>query len=296
MNEQRGEIQLAVDRRLATKADLKVVDSQIFETKNGLSALQDRKNALKLQKLKSDQVLADLKSKAAVVRLSMSEIDTGLLRLEQTLPTEAIRRESEIQANKEILENLRRRHDDLRFVKAPFSGTVIELPIGIGQAIGVGEVVATLSKTPTAGEQEPLRVTAFFPIALGKQVSADDAAFITPTTIQRERYGSILGTVDHVYALPISVEEAVQVVGNREVLRPLFNRGGLLGIHATLRKGEDGEISWTSENSPSPPTAGTTVAIRVVVERRKPISYLLPFMNRAVFGTESKDASEFGGS
>ena len=295
LNEQRSKILNSIERKLATQADLTRLDSQLLEGANGLSALEDRKNSLRVQQLKSDQILADLENREAEINLAISGIETNLLRLEKASTAESMQRVSTIDASQEILENLRQQYDDMRFVKAPFSGTIIELPVGVGQSVRTGEVVATIAKQPTDGEQEPLRVTAFFPISLGKQVGLSDAAFVTPTTVQRERYGSINAEIEEVYSLPISAEEAIHVVGNQEVLRPLLNRGGLLGIHARLLTDSDGELSWSSKNSPPRPTAGTTVAIRVVVERRKPISYVLPFLNRAVFGTENEEAARSQG-
>ena len=295
LNEQRRKILNSIDRQLATKADLTRLDSQLLEGANSLSALEDRKNSLRVQQLKSDQMLADLENKEAEINLVISEIETSLLRLEKASAAETMRRVSDIDANQEILANLRSQYDQMRFVKAPFSGTIIELPVGMGQSVRTGEVVATVAKLPSDGEREPLRVTAFFPISLGKQVSQNDAAFVTPTTVQRERYGSISAEVEEVYSLPMSAEEAIHVVGNREVLRPQLNRGGLLGIHAKLLTNDAGELSWSSNNSPPKPTAGTTVSIRIVVERRRPISYVLPFMNRAVFGTENEETPRLQG-
>ncbi len=295
LKSQRVRLQDSVDRKLATQSELTFLDNEILDATNRLSLLEERRNGLELQKLKTDQTLADLKRRVAELKLADSEIATGLFRLQRTISAELVSREAEIQASTEILENLRLQYDSLRFVRAPRSGIVIELPIAVGQTVSGGEVIATIANKPTTEEEQPLHVISFFPLALGKQVNLADAAFITPTTIQRERFGSIEAEVDLVYSLPVSAGEAIHTIGNQEVLRPFFNHGGLLGIQAKLLTKEDGSLAWTGDNTPPTPTAGTTVAVRIVVERRKPISYLLPFLNRSVFGTETELPNGAGG-
>jgi len=271
LNEERQKKKLLVDRKLATHSELTSLDNRILDSTRQQSALEDRKNALELQRLNNQQILAELETKKMDLALSITETKNKIHRLKLKIAGEVFRRNSDIETGKAVLNDLQNQYNDFRLVKATSSGTVIELPATVGESVRAGEVLGTIAKCPAPGEPNPLRVTAFFPLNLGKQVEIGDEAFVTPTTVQRERYGSILGNVKDVYSLPVSAEEAVHIVGNRQVLKPLLNQGGLLGIHADLNRNADGSLEWSSNNSPP---------------------HVLPFISRTVFGVENVKAAK----
>jgi HlyD family secretion protein len=100
--------------------------------------------------------------------------------------------------------------------------------------------------------------------------------------VQRERFGGVIGKVSGVSPLPVTAEGAVADIGNLEVVKNLIGMtGAAIQITAEL-KTDSNAISgykWSSSKGPnSQITPGTTATVRVTVEQRAPITFLLPFL------------------
>ncbi len=86
-----------------------------------------------------------------------------------------------------------------------------------------------------------------FPNHHGKKILPRSSAFVSPSVAEVHRYGSIRGIVDDVYGYPMSSSEAYRLVGNKEMLTPFLNQGGVLGIHVRLNTAEEDKqkLDWT---------------------------------------------------
>ena len=275
------------DRDLATATDTARATSQVLESTRAVAGLNDQKNNLQLQQLRTEQSILEVERQIEELRLGIQELQTSLTRAENKVAVEQGQREAQLQRQRDTITSLQDRLKRQRFVRSPCEGTLLEVPVAEGQPIRPGQTIATIARQPET-DQEKLQVTAFFPLASGKRIAPGATAFVTPSTVPRERYGSIIATVEDVYDFPISAEEAVRIVGSREVLKPLMNVGGVLGIRATPQPSPQAgaQFEWTSSRQAPQLTAGTSVSLRVVVERRKPISYLLPFLRRSFYGPD----------
>ena len=104
---------------------------------------------------------------------------------------------------------------------------------------------------------------------------------VAPDAVERERYGSILGTVTSVSTFPVTKEGASSLVGNTEVAELLVAQGPAIEVVAQLTR-DDSTFSgyqWSSSQGPALQiTSGTTSLGRVVIEQRAPITYLLPLL------------------
>ena len=106
---------------------------------------------------------------------------------------------------------------------------------------------------------------------------------ITPQTIKRERFGGIVGTVANVSTFPITTESAANIVGNPEVVKGLIadKPEGVIQVFAELKPdaATSSGYQWSSSKGPNLKiTSGTTTTVRVTVEERAPISFVLPIL------------------
>ena len=75
-------------------------------------------------------------------------------------------------------------------------------------------------------------------------------------------------------------------LSNREVAESLLAGGYRIQVFATLERSADGGYEWSSSLGPDQAiSAGTTSTARVAVERRRPITFVLPFL-RELTGTD----------
>lgn len=105
---------------------------------------------------------------------------------------------------------------------------------------------------------------------------------ITPETVKRERFGGIVGTVMNVSSFPITKEAAANVVGNPDVVQGLVSdKAGLIQVYADLKfdSATFTGYQWSSSKGPQLKISpGTTTTVRVKVEERAPITFVLPIL------------------
>jgi HlyD family secretion protein len=83
---------------------------------------------------------------------------------------------------------------------------------------------------------------------------------------------------------PVTLSEAWKAVGNREVAETLIAGGHRMQVVAELERDPESfsGLRWSSSRGPRLRiTAGTTATARVAVERRAPITFVLPFLRSA---------------
>lgn len=106
---------------------------------------------------------------------------------------------------------------------------------------------------------------------------------ITPETVKRERFGGIVGTVTDVSPFPITKEAAYNLIGNPEVVSSLISQKqeGLMQISSELQldpKTFSG-YRWSSSSGPRQKISpGTTTIVRVKVDERAPITFVIPIL------------------
>ena len=161
-------------------------------------------------------------------------------------------------------------------ILAPSSGVVTELATEVGRVVDEGVELGAIQ----SGDRT-LDAQGYMPIGKGKQVEVGMLAEISPTSVERNIYGSIRGTVTRVSRLPVTKAVLENRLGNTSLADQLMAQGAPIGI--TLRLEEDSAtesgLRWTSsEGPPVELSAGTTVDVRVLTEQRRPITLLLPVL------------------
>ncbi|MCY2988907.1 MAG: NHLP bacteriocin system secretion protein [Planctomycetota bacterium] len=187
-----------------------------------------------------------------------------------------------------------RRVDRLKFllarstqVTSEHDGRILELAVSAGQVVGEGARLGTI-ELQTA--DATLENVAYFPVKDGKRIQLGDVIHVTPTTVQRERFGSIVGRVTRVAAFPTTQAGAINIVGTSELAGAIMPPGGAIEVEAELQP-DPTSVSgyrWTSQGPPLQFSAGTTTTVRVTIERRRPISYLFPFVRTWVLGQKDE--------
>jgi HlyD family secretion protein len=139
-------------------------------------------------------------------------------------------------------------------------------------------------------EDEDLKHLSFFPIGQGKRVRPGMAIRVNPTSVERQRYGSIMGVVTKVSEFPVTAEGVVNMIGNTDVAKSLLERGGAMLVEAEMTKDSTNPtgLKWTSKGPDLPMTSGTTTTCRVTLETRAPITFALPLLRSWLLGDADK--------
>lgn len=163
-------------------------------------------------------------------------------------------------------------------IKSNYAGRILEISAIDGQVLQPGTRIGAIASQEQSAQ---LMSIAFFPIADGKKIQAGMQLQVTPTTVQRERFGGIIGTVSEVSAFPVTKEGALSVVGNPEVVEGLLSSGAPIQVTANLQADTStfSGYKWSSSRGPEMKvTTGTTTSVRITVEERAPIAFIFPIL------------------
>ena len=202
-------------------------------------------------------------------------LESGELRRQNDRKTRLTEMESRVQAAERRANELGTLIDT-QDVTAPVSGRVTEVKAPIGAVLNAGQPVLSI-KTGT----DTLGVLVYIPPADGKRVEAGMEALVSPSTVRREKHGSLKGTVESVSAFPVSLEGMVAVLQNRNLARtfseggpPYSGRVALVPDPATASG-----FAWTSPKAANETlTSGTLAGIEVKVDSQPPITLVVPLL------------------
>ena len=159
-------------------------------------------------------------------------------------------------------------------IRATRAGRVVEIKVASGDVVIAGTPLATLMP-----EDGTLTGLLYLPAAAGKRVTVGMPAEIAPATVERAEYGDIRGVVSSVAPLPATAAGMRKVLRNDQLVDQLLAGGAPIEVRVTLTRdrGTRTGYAWSGSRGPARAlTPGTPVQGRVVVDRRRVISWLVP--------------------
>lgn len=227
--------------------------------------------------LQRERAQIDNENRLADLALDLMKLDISVQRLQQELEQNAQTRRNEIVEIDNAIARLELRLGRESQIVSDCDGIILDVSVQQGQVIGLGTRCGTIEKADPDGRLTNL---AFFSVLDGKRVSVGDSVRVTPSTVQREREGSIVGLVQRVSAFPVTQESVISEIGNTEIAANLLKQGGAIEVEVELERDPSAfsGFKWTSRGPDKQFTAGTTTSVRITIERRAPITYLLPIL------------------
>lgn len=164
-------------------------------------------------------------------------------------------------------------------LKAEVTGKIIELRVTKGDAVQAGQTLAVVEPADTR-----MQTIVYFDSRTARQIRPGMEAQISPTEIKREEFGYIKGKVLEVGAAPVTVQKMTSDLANGSLAQELYGKVAPIEIRAELAtKQTPSGFEWsTSEGPPFSISANSRITVQVVVERRKPYTYVLPMIKSAI--------------
>ena len=250
---------------------------------NTIGEMQSQLQELELQSVKNEREYLDNLRSINDRQAQLQELNTKYKRLEQESLETFNQRNKEVQENGREIIRLEQQLTENSRILSSQDGCILELMATVGQVVQPGSRLGNMR----VGREEKLGLAiAYFMIKDGKQIKPEMTISITPDTVQRERFGGIVGKVTAVSPLPVTAEGTAALIGNSEVAKNLTGETGA-AIQVTVNlETDDGNPSgykWSSSKGPnSRITPGTTATVRVTIEEQAPITFLLPFLRELV--------------
>ena len=222
--------------------------------------------------------IEDYTSRLGQIDGQLEQIETRSATLAKQVLDEAVARRNEIeQIQKSIsLDEFQIRRDGN--IYSQYSGRVAEMMAAVGDVLPAGGRLLTIEAEKTdAG----LVSISYFSVRDGKRIQPGMRLQITPDTVERERFGGILGVVFAVSPIPVTKEGVTGTIGNEELVQSLMPNGTYIEVRARLEPdpATASGYRWSSSRGPDMKvTSGLTHATRVTIEERAPMTYLLPVL------------------
>jgi HlyD family secretion protein len=166
-------------------------------------------------------------------------------------------------------------------VTSPYTGRVLEVLVEQGSMVGRGVPILTVDLTGKA--VKGLEAIVYIPSVHGKKIRPGMEVQIAPSTVKKEEFGYLMGTVTYVSDFPVTPQGMQRVLKNEQLVTRLSGNDAPYEIHADLLPDPDNVSTyrWTSANGPPIRIqSGTVATAGVVVERRMPILMVIPQLRR----------------
>lgn len=191
-------------------------------------------------------------------------------------------RADEINQSQAQLVELEMRRDTELKVYSAVAGLVVGVRQERGSVLDAGSSLVEIQVGGKAGD--PLGCVAYLSLKTGKRAAAGMTAEVAPTIAKRSRYGFIRASVTSVEEYVASDEQLLNVFANQSMVDEIRkNLGPVIRVRLDLETDASTPTGFrwsTREGYPVRLTAGTEVGIEVVVEQRRPISYVIPWLRR----------------
>ena len=255
-----------------------VVAMHALRDKGLLAALAPELIAAEQAEVNNTARITDARARLKELELLRAQTRASETGLEHdTLDAETARR-NQIQELKSRIALNKVALDQNGDIIATRSGRILEVLAVQGQVVPIGARIATID---ASGTDDELQSVSYFAVGDGKKIRVNDRVQVTPDTAERQRFGGITGRVISVSPLPVTIDGARALLGSAEVVQSLLAGEPRVEVIAVLDRDPNtfSRFHWSSSGGPAMAiTPGLTSSMRVTVESRAPITYVLPFL------------------
>lgn len=170
-------------------------------------------------------------------------------------------------------------------IVSPYTGTILEIAAAEGSGVTTGEKILTMELT--GAQVDDLEAILYVPAADGKKVKPGMKIDISPSTVNKEDFGCMLGIVTSVSAFPTTPKRMLHNLQNQKLVDTFSAQGAPIEVRAHLiaNRCTTSGYRWTSSSGPPITIGPGTVCTGAITDaKRAPIELLVPLLKRKVLG------------
>ena len=159
-------------------------------------------------------------------------------------------------------------------VASEVSGRVTVIRAAIGEPVDAGTPLISVESFDRDVPQ--LEVIAYLPLTDRQRVRPGMAVQALPSTVEREKYGYLEGTIQSVAQFAATREEMLVALGDSGYVDDLASQGPVFEVRIALKNTSDGSFTWSASDGPATPlVSGTPCLLHIIIDKKRPISKLL---------------------
>ena len=163
-------------------------------------------------------------------------------------------------------------------VISPIEGRVLEIKVSAGSVLNVGTAVAAIE-----AEGSTLEALVYIPADHGKSVKPGMEVRLEPSTVKREEFGTMVGTVVTVSEFPITPQGMAAVLHNDSLVSRFSKAGSPYSAVVRLQRDESTTTGyrWAVGSGPALRlTSGTLTRAEITTREQRPLDLVVPMFKR----------------
>jgi HlyD family secretion protein len=161
---------------------------------------------------------------------------------------------------------------------SPIDGRVLEVKISAGAVLTVGTPVVAIES-----EGKRLEALIYIPAERGKNIKLGMPVRIEPSTVKREEFGTMVGTVTTISDFPITPQGMAAVLHNDNLVQRFSKEGAAYAATVSLEPDPETTSGYRWAVGKGPPiklTSGTLTHAEITTRRQRPIDLVVPLFKK----------------
>lgn len=239
---------------------------------------------------------AEQKSKVEALKQSIDSLEQEVTSAESSMNTQSEKIQSSFDATKtSLLDELNREmaqqieNLEKYEIVSTQEGTVQEVVSVKGAMTTVGSEIIKVQK----GSGNQKEALCYMALGNGKKVVPGMKVMIYPTTVNKQEYGHMTGTIESVAGYVTSQEEMKKKLGDDTLVQSFLSQGPVVEVVCSIEEDPDtvSGYAWSSKKGKNIYLAdGTMLETSIIVEKKAPITMVIPLL-KSLF-TESVSTQE----
>ena len=194
-------------------------------------------------------------------------------------------RERENQTSEFALNDARRQMDSAASlltqntrIISPVDGRVLEIKVSAGAVLPVGAPVVAIES-----EGQKLEALIYIPAERGKTVKLGMPVRIEPSTVKREEFGTMVGTVVTISDFPMTPQGMAAVLHNDSLVTRFSKEGAAYAATVSLEQDPETVSGYRWAVGQGPPvrlTSGTLTRAEITTRRQRPLDLVVPLFRK----------------
>lgn len=194
-------------------------------------------------------------------------------------------RERENQTSEFALNDARRQMDSAASlltqntrIISPVDGRVLEIKVSAGAVLPVGAPVVAIES-----EGQKLEALIYIPAERGKTVKLGMPVRIEPSTVKREEFGTMVGTVVTISDFPMTPQGMAAALHNDSLVTRFSKEGAAYAATVSLEQDPETVSGYRWAVGQGPPvrlTSGTLTRAEITTRRQRPLDLVVPLFRK----------------
>jgi HlyD family secretion protein len=172
------------------------------------------------------------------------------------------------------------------------SGQIVEVIKSAGDKVLEGEPLIRIQRRSAEASQicgGDVHALIYVPAGAAGKIKKGQFVRVSPSDVKKEEYGFIFGKVEWVASYPSSTVDMTEKLKNDQLVKQFMTAGPVFETRVCLEKNPSNPVKpvnpfkWSSSLGPPKGTeAGTTCVVSIIVDEKRPYTYVIPAVRRAV--------------